>query len=105
MRVSVSNVKVPWSSFLYLWKVEAAGHPSSARCSLTVSDQAAAMRKNVRSAGPDSRRRTAGSGRSAGAIPGSDCGGGFLTTLVSIYGYDTPYLKMARFKPVWHRIS
>src|SRR6478735_8075436 len=61
-RVSVSKVRAPWSPALYLWKVEAAGHPSRARCSCTVSCQAAAMLKNVRRAGADSRRRTSGSG-------------------------------------------
>src|SRR3954451_20867580 len=82
-RVSVSNDSAPKSPALYLWKVEAAGHPSSARCSWTVSSQAAAMLKKVRSAGPESLRRTDGSGRTPSAGD-------------SIYGYHSIYMDITR---------
>ena len=38
-----------------MWYVEAAGHPSSARCSATDNCQSAAMLKKVLTAGPDSQ--------------------------------------------------
>src|SRR4051812_29816676 len=81
-RVSVSNDSAPKSPALYLWNVEAAGHPSSARCSCTVSSQAAAMLKKVRSAGPESFRRTDGSGRTPGAGD-------------STYGHHSIYMDVA----------
>src|SRR3954469_18856303 len=78
-RVNVSNESAPKSPDLYLWNVDAAGHPSRARCSWTVSCQAAAMLKNVRRAGPDNFRRTDGSGRTPSAGD-------------SIYGHHSTYM-------------
>ena len=46
-RVSVSKERAPRSPALYLWYVEAAGQPRSARCSTTDNCHAAAILKKV----------------------------------------------------------
>src|SRR5688500_16735272 len=85
-RVSVSKDSVPGLPLLYLWKVEEGGQPSNARCSETVSPQAAAIGKKVRKAGADSRLRASGSGLIAA---GTGFHGAILSRL-SISGYYYP---------------
>ena len=92
IRVSVSKDRVPWPLLLYLWKVETAGHPSSARCSPTLKlpDRRYLEERPQRRTGhaaPDSRVRTQ-VGATAGRGP---CAVG--SARVSIYGYHTPYLN------------
>src|SRR2546430_8288800 len=91
-RVSVSKESAATSPLLYLGNVELGGQPSSARSSVVESSQARAIEKNVRNAGADNRRRTAGSSRMSGgrgahvsAIAGA---GGVVRmwTNYSIYG-------------------
>src|SRR5262245_4949410 len=86
-RVSVSKLSAPTSPALYLGKVEVAGQPRSARCSVTLNCQADAMLKNVRIAGPDRRRRTSGSGRTAGTSV--RLAAERRAARDSIYGYNT----------------
>src|SRR5215470_2654202 len=63
IRVSISKESAPGSPPLYLKKVDSGGHPSNPRCSSFERLQAWATLKNVRIAGPDIWRRTAGSRR------------------------------------------
>src|SRR6187399_206561 len=101
-RVSVSKERAPRSPDLYLWYVEAAGQPRSARCSTTVNCQAAATLKKVRSAGPDRRLRASGSGRTRTSVNGDPFW--LRLTRTSICGYATPNLdswKDRPFTPAW----
>src|SRR5579885_2165924 len=59
----MSKDSVPGSPPLYLKKVDSGGQPNNPRCSSLLKFQACATLKNVRIAGPDIRRRTAGSRR------------------------------------------
>ena len=60
------------------------------------------MRKNVRSAGPESRRRTAGSARWSARTPGS--AGSTRRACHSIYGDHSPSMDDIQVRVGWHDV-
>src|ERR1700674_5016641 len=82
-RSSVSRPSCPWPVFFQRKKVERGGLPRSVRASSLESFHSSAMRKNVRSAGPDRRScDAAGLAASLDAVRvagrGIDFGGGLV---------------------------
>jgi hypothetical protein len=81
-RSSVSRPSCPWPVFFQRKKVERGGLPRRVRASSLESFYSSAMRKNVRSAGPDRRSGDAGLAASLDAVRAAGRGRGLAPDIV-----------------------
>jgi hypothetical protein len=87
-RSSVSRLSWPAPAYFHAKNVERGGLPKSVRASSALSFQASAMRKNVRSAGPDSRSKEGVEARVT--LTGGEWGSGRL--VMAGWGWSGPVL-------------